>query len=254
MGLPITFYPSDVKALQSMLYANASPPTRFVGARCKVGNPEKSPGGRIVDPGCFDTNPATFHVAITNQLGIHHRSFVIDSTYDAEVWNFSLESYAYRYFNPATLEPSNVLRYSILPIEKFRNDKLKSFRDPRAIYIVGVIMDVAHVNAISPNRGPQMENPTKTLRLYYDLELDEASNIIGGEWYANAHPDFIWTYYADAKAASYADRNINGTWDGNGPVPTDWIGAIQTSSSRGEPAVSVINGILARSPGSAGLD
>jgi hypothetical protein len=245
VGIPVTFYPSDIKALQSMLYANASPPTRFVGSRCKLANPPTNPGGRVIDPGCFDTNPATFHVAITNQLGIHRRSFVIDSTFDAEVWNFSLVSYKYRYFNPQTMEPSNDLRYSIVPIEKFRIDKLKSFRDSKTKYVVGIIMDATHVNAIAPNRGPQTESPTKTLRYYYDLEMDENNLILGGEWYASSHPDFIWTHAKESKALSLADRNIDvGDWQPGSPVPGSWIGQIQNSSARGEPMAGIINGIL----------
>jgi hypothetical protein len=202
-----------------------------------------------MDQGCFDTNPATFHLAITNQIGIHRRSFVIDSTFDAEVWNFSLESYTYRYFNPQTMEPSRDLRFSIIPVEKFRTDRFKKLRDPRTRYVVGIIMDATHVNAISPNRGPQTENPTKTLRYYYDLELDENNEVIGGEWYANSHPDFIWTYDANALAAAYGDSKINSTeWIVGTPVPSNWASAIQQSSARGEPMAAVINGILAMSP------
>ena len=32
-----------------------------------------------------------------------------------------------------------------------------------------------------------------TVTYRYDLELDNDLNIVGGEWYTNAHPDFLWT-------------------------------------------------------------
>ena len=95
----ITFYPSDIKALQSMLWANASPVTRFIGTKCKVNNPERNSIGRVIDPDCQNNNPASFHLILTNQLGINQRSFVMDGTYDAEVWNFPLTAYKYKYFN-----------------------------------------------------------------------------------------------------------------------------------------------------------
>ena len=54
--------------------------------------------------------------------------------------------------------------------------------------------------------------------LRYDLELDENFEIIGGEWYTSAHPDFLWTPDQDAVAENYYDRyaarfSADWTWD-----------------------------------------
>jgi hypothetical protein len=195
-----------------------------------------------MDEKCNDVSPSTWHVAAVNQMGIHRRSFVMDGTYDAEVWNFPLLSYKYRYFNPQTLKESVVLNSAIVPKEKFRLDKFPEFRDPRARYVVGVYMDVTYVIEIHPTqRSGEIKNPTKTVRYIYDLELDENKNIIGGEWYSNAHPDFLWTFGSEEQAMSYEDRNLIGdSWDIRNPVPPHWTDLARKASARGSPLHSFL--------------
>lgn len=244
-GRPVTFYPQDIKALQSMLWANASPPTRFVGNRCNVTRPNKSRNGRILDPKCFDSNPGTWHMIATNQLGINQRSFVMDATFDLEVWNFAVASYQYRYFNPETWREGATLRSSMIPLSHYRVDKFREFRSPAARYVVGVAMDVQFVNAIAPTRNPNVKTPLKTIRYVYDLELDDAFNIVGGEWYSNAHPDFVWTFDRNAQAMTAADESLlNEAWMGERAVPAGWTEAARRASGRGAPLFSLIRGML----------
>lgn len=247
-GIPITFYQSDVKALNSMLWANASPATRFVGNRCKTPRPPKNEVGRILDDGCWDTNPATFHLSLVNQVGINKRSFVIDTTYDAEVWNFAIASYRMQYFNPQTLKPTPVLREALLPMNKYSLDKFREFRAADAESVVGVVLDLTHVNAVNPTHASMTNNMTKTLRYFYDLELDAKGDIIGGEWYTNAHPDFIWTFAPEAQAKSRADFELNPReWVTSGPVPAHWSPAARRASTAGIPLYAVISRIVDRS-------
>ncbi len=244
-GVPVTFYQSDVKALNSMLWANASPATRFVGQRCKTPHPPKNDVGRILDEGCWDTNPATFHLSLVNQVGISKRSFVMDSTYDAEVWNFAIVSYRFTYFNPQNLRPTPIIQQAVLPIEKYTLDKFKEFRAPEAKQVVGVILDVTHVNALNPTHGILTKNATKTLRYYYDLELDANGTVIGGEWYTSAHPDFIWTFAPGAQARARVDGELESdVWNLSEPVPAHWSSAAQRASSAGIPLYNVIRRIV----------
>ena len=83
----IKFYPSDVKALASLLWANASPTTKFIGGRCnvKTRRPMQMAASRI-RPAATPT-PAPGTLAVVNQIGKSQRSMVIDATYDYEVWN-----------------------------------------------------------------------------------------------------------------------------------------------------------------------
>lgn len=240
-GTPITFYPQDVKALQSFLWANASPTTRFMGNRCNVGNPQRDAYGRIVDPLCWDTNPGSWHIAVTNQMGANKRSMVMDSTFDYQVWNFPLADYKFRYFNPQTWQETTNLNSALIPIEKFKLDKFRKYRAPEAKYIVGVYMDVSHVNAINPTRGTLKEVPLKTLRFIYDLELDANLEIVGGEWYSNAHPDFVWTFEKNAQAVSISDSEIAiDAWSANTPVPGEWTALAKRASGRGEPLFAFV--------------
>ena len=81
-GEEVLMYPSDVKALGTMLWANVQFPTRFIGGRCnkKAADLETDESnGRVKDQDCFDTNPGTLHIAVANQLGVSHRSLVIDA-------------------------------------------------------------------------------------------------------------------------------------------------------------------------------
>lgn len=229
-----------------MLWANASPNTRFVGKRCNKIDPSRNESGRVTEPDCVDTNPATFHLSLLNQMGLHQRSFVMDSTYDAEVWNYSLLGYSLTYFNPQTLRPTNDLSQAVLPLEKFTIDKFHNLRATETKYVIGVILDVTHIAAVNPTHRSMSSGPTKTLRHYYDLELDANYNIIGGEWYMNAHPDFLWTFAKNAEAKSPADYELNpdGWTPRTAPVPSSWTAAAQRSSSAGIPLQSVIRQLV----------
>jgi hypothetical protein len=244
-GLALTFYQSDIKALQSMLWANGSPSTRFSGAPCKTPRPERDAYGRVIAPECQDNNAGTFYLTLTNQLGINQRSFVMDATYDVEVWNYPIVSYTSTYFNPQTLIPTSNLSQAIIPIEKFSVDKFKMFRAAETRFVVGMFLDVTYVIEINPNHGISNKPPTKTVRYFYDLELDANQNIIGGEWYMNAHPDFLWTFDRDALASARGESAISpNEWNVSTSVPADWLPLAQRASNSGTPLSSVIRRIV----------
>jgi hypothetical protein len=249
-GTPVTLYPNDVKALQSMLWANASPKARFVGHRCEATSPARNRHGRILDEKCFDVSPRTWHLAVTNQMGLNKRSFVMDATYDHQVWNFPIAEYKFRYFNPQTWEEFNTPTPAMVAKESFRVDKFPEFRDQNTKKIIGVYMDVTYTVEIEPTTGrPNDEKPPmKTARFVYDLELDENNNIIGGEWYSNVHPDFIWTFDKDSQAATSQDifaSTVN--WSVNSPVPAAWTEAARKASRRGAPLESFVTRLAPQS-------
>lgn len=244
-GVPVTFYPQDMKALITMLWANAHAPTRFVGNRCAISRPPKNSYGRIIDKKCFDPNPATWHIGLVNQLGINRRSFVIDATYDFQVWNHPVTNARYRYFNLNTRQEADSLQSAAVPLSGLRIDYFREFRSQAAKYVVGVAMDLTYVIEIEPGQRRVFETPTKTIRLIYDLELDESYNIVGGEWYSNAHPDFLWTYNANAQPMAREDSQLlNDIWNNSGPVPFQWAQHAQRASARGEPLYSFIKKVL----------
>lgn len=223
----ITFYPSDIKALASLLWAKIRGETRFIGGRCKDKYSESDPrtGRRIESADCFDTNPGTWHLAVVNQIGVSKRSMVMDATFDYEVWNQPILSYEYTYFNPKTLTSTNSLSAATVAMANFKNDDiLRNYRSNETHSIVGIAMDVSYVEETTPTHNDldSADNDrVRPVRYYYDLELDKGDNIIGGEWYKNAHPDFLWTPVKGSRALAPGEP-CPGSWERNQPIPEQW--------------------------------
>src|SRR3989344_1859020 len=146
----ITFYPADVKALASLLWATNAGETKFIGGRCDVKKPKKNKIGRVTDEGCFDTNPGSWHLAVVNQVGVSKRSLVMDATFDYEVWNHPVVSYNYSYFNPKTKQPVETMEEATVALEDFPKDKFADLRDRKTAYVVGVSMDVDYTVETEP--------------------------------------------------------------------------------------------------------
>ena len=94
----VTFKVNDIKALITLAHDGVE--NRFVSLRCErddrtgATNPvEFDDNGRPRDIACRDSNAGSFHVLVTNYLGIQRASFVFDQTYDDEVWNQPLRGF-----------------------------------------------------------------------------------------------------------------------------------------------------------------
>lgn len=246
----VQFKPDDIKALVSLKWAHGinvtadyqSGATRFIGGRCNVKNPEKdAETGRIIDQNCFDLNPGLWHIIITNHVGQTKRPLVIDASYDYEVWNQPLVAYSFSYFNPKTLDYTDKLESATVRLDDAEFiDKFKKYRNnPAATQVVGVTMDIEYVIETSPEGAEtdSAENDrTRSAKYHYDLELDDTGRIIGGEWYQNKHPDFIWTPMKDSISVNQEDLyNITDSL-----VPR----IAPTSSKSGVPLRYVLNKIL----------
>ncbi|HPQ96773.1 MAG TPA: hypothetical protein PLN94_14415, partial [Thiolinea sp.] len=194
-NVPIKFFPADIKALASLLWANAAPRTRFIGGRCNDKEPEvDQPTGRVISERCFDTNPGSWHVAVVNQVGVAQRSMVLDVTFDYEVWNQPVYAYEYVYFNPQTRKATRSLAEATVKLADFSNDRFSRFRSTTTRSVVGISMKVQYVVETYP-RQREEDSPAydalHAVTYEYDLELDENDVIIGGEWDLNKHPDFL---------------------------------------------------------------
>ncbi len=248
-GGSVTFYPSDIKGLASQAWAEAPPKVNFLGARCTKYSPAEDSMGRVIDQSCFDVNPGAFHMAIVNQLGVSKRGFIMDATYDFEVWNYPVWAYNYHYWNPQTLAVEDHFQNAVVPIEQFSIDKFSAYRSPQAKYIVGISMDVTYDIETNPSTRPIISVPHQNVRYVYDLELDADMNIIGGEWYSNFHPDFLWQPTPGSKPLSIGEKAMDKPvpWDGKGPVPAAIHAAAMVSSSRAQVISSVIETLIALS-------
>ena len=94
-GTDVVFYPGDLEGLMSLIYTDV--PTKFLSSRCNKDDPQKDALGRLVDGECRDMNPGSWHVLVTNMMGTRQKGFVIDQTYDDQVWN--QPAYGYRITN-----------------------------------------------------------------------------------------------------------------------------------------------------------
>lgn len=84
-GEEVTFEVSDIKALIIEKYDRSE--SYMIGGRCNANDVERDETGRIPDDECRDVNAGSFHVIMTNFLGLEGRPIVEDRVYDYEVWN-----------------------------------------------------------------------------------------------------------------------------------------------------------------------
>jgi hypothetical protein len=247
-GIQITFYPSDIKALASLLWANSPPPVRFIGGRCDEKAPKKDENGRVLDDACFDTNPGTWHLAVVNQIGVAKRALVMDATYDYEVWNQPVCAYAYHYFNPQTMSFAASMAEGTVARADFTRDRFAKYRSAGYAAALGVAMRTRYVAETPPSHDPT-DDPSSdrivVVDYFYDLELDGAGNILGGEWYVNRHADFLWCPAPGRRAVTPADAFATGTWDASTAVPESWRSAAVRASASGMPLAKIVERLIA---------
>ncbi|MDW5419094.1 hypothetical protein R6242_21205 [Iodobacter sp. CM08] len=205
-GKAVTFRPSDIKALNTLLWARLSYKTKFIGGRCNIQNPKTDEIGRILDKDCNDNNPGSFHLALINQIGINKRSLVFDATYDYQVWNQPITAYNLTYYNPETGSISKRAQDVMIAKEKYSKDKFKKYRSREGDSVVGVKLTVDYVLETKPSTkesdSPANDSVTQ-VTYYYDLELNsKTGKVVGGEWHQKGHPDFLWTPSAGSEISS----------------------------------------------------
>lgn len=221
-GDTIRFHADDIRGLITLKWAESPFDTNYAGGRCwkelaQIRKDEHS--GAIDDQECFDVNPHAFRIILSNRIGLRKQSIVMDATFDAEVWNHPIRSYqVLSHFNPATGEifgfDDKILQEAFAlfgsnkdPFLKLREKKWqeahkhnqrwiryknKNGKEFRPTWIVGETMAVHYLTETVPTHGRPYEDEIITVIYSYDLELDENGLAVGGEWYSNKHPDFLW--------------------------------------------------------------
>ncbi|MGE3756279.1 MAG: hypothetical protein AB7H97_00905, partial [Pseudobdellovibrionaceae bacterium] len=240
--------PSEIKGLVSYSWATNPYPTLTLGERCNQKNPPTNNEGRILNPECFDLNPATWHLAVINRLGMQKRSFVMDATYDYEVWNQPIVKYSYSYFNPQTGQEKKSWSDAIITRSAFTKDRFASYRAPSADQIIGIKMKVAYVIETAMNDLEEdlpEYDAIRWVEYLYDLEIDRDGKIVGGEWHLQSHPDFIWVPRVNSAPYSPMDKSLDITaWDGISKLPQDWAEAARVSSPQGVMINTISRSIL----------
>ncbi len=242
----ITFYEDDIKALASLKWAKSPYNSRFVGGRCNlkgddVKTDEKT--GKILNKECFDTNPGTWHISVANKIGIQNESFVMDATFDYEVWNQPVQAYEVSFFNVADMSTYDTMEEAVTNLAELGEaDTFHAVRnaDPRATQVVGVSMKVVYISETRPRQGEPRPDRLVNVYYQYDLELDDNFNIVGGEWYTNNHPDFLWTPYENQQPMNNVDRQLARPLS---PYPFDgdlpWLDSLLNNQLARASAISV---------------
>jgi hypothetical protein len=172
-GVELIFYSSDVTALMSYYYAKvAKSPVRQVGKRCF--RTEDGRGRRGAMTSCQGLNPASFHLVLTNMLGLQNQSLVVDIDRYNEVWNHVPKSFSFDVYGEYGVEQTT------------------TFGATKRLWIG---LTVTYAGDIAPyfepvigtERGIYLDN-----NYQYFLDLDDNNNIIGGEWISDLRPDFVW--------------------------------------------------------------
>jgi hypothetical protein len=212
-----------------------------------VKNPKRDEFGRVIDPDCFEINPATFHLGLVNQLGVARKSFVFDVSLGAEVWNHPVHSYQLEYFNPQTFETSIEFAGASVRVENFTADKFKRYRSKRVVWVIGVAMTVWYGDVSGPSSKPQNKLKLKSMRLAYDLELDARGEVIGGEWYATNRPDFMWHPAPETRPLSAVENSVGKVdWNGVDPITPEVAAMAREASAKGQVLYGVVEALMNR--------
>ncbi len=251
----IRFYPDDIKALGSYYMSLVATGQRLqVGMQCQARNFTVDSLRRPEEYGCRDLNPAAFHLALVNRIGLYKRNLNLDTDLKYAEWNYPIISYSYSYYNPESKIHTPDFNKAIMAASEFKSDPYKSVRGKNAVKVVGVRMAVVR----SKYTFPKSENFNSTSdddhieTVYrYTLELDKNFNIIGGEWEDPAqHPDFVWALpVKNYSPFTYVEEEIKGDplWDGQQKLPQAWIEKATQNAERGRPLLKIIQSLFSLS-------
>lgn len=203
----VTFKAMDIKGLVTQFYDGAELGTVFTGVRFYGPDEpaEKDKFGRYTDAARRDLGPGFFHIAVTNIMGRFKKSFIVDVSAGAEVWNMPVRSYDITQME--IVDPVKTAQQFYQVDEYPFNKQMKKLAHVKMTFkwIVEAYEDGP---LVSTGKVDQYE---RTAEYEYLLELDDANTIIGGEWVGQSHenhPDFLWFPIAKPAAASVSNIGI----------------------------------------------
>lgn len=206
-GIRIPIGASDIKALLAMheAYNYKGEKFAFAGRRCKVkgkvvgeADDRDHPSDRnypmselAESPDCKDVNAGSFHVIISNMIGLHGKGFVADIDRFNDVWNQPIVGFNTQVVSeesvPAPLQVAGVAKRLRIKLTMTYGEELKFYTPELAAQ--------GHLNFVSKLPVTLTPHQKFLSRNYeYFVELNSAGNVIGGEWITQTRPDFMWHY------------------------------------------------------------
>jgi len=199
----VTFEVGDMEALLIAAYNRSG--ADMIGGRCNLGNDEDSEierdeHGRAIPTECRDTNPGSFHVIMSNFLGLQHRPYAEDRTYDYQVWNQPVVA-----FEVTKMEEIDVAQaHQLLTFSAGEGEDGENNPPPteyafneEAAQLFEVHASTTYITESHASTTPaDASRYERTDRYTYILEVDKDGKVIGGEWFGSSRtnqPDFLWS-------------------------------------------------------------
>jgi hypothetical protein len=190
----VTFYQADIKGLIQTVYDSSR--SIILGGRCNSKDVERDEQNRPIDENCRDTNAGSFHVIMSNFLGIHKMGFLEDRTYDYQVWNQPVQRFEVTQLTEVNLEKA--LELVGLEGDTYTyNDEAVKFAE-----VFATLTYITESDAEARALVPELAQYERTDNYVYLLEMDADGEIIGGEWLqgrggetrwgVSEQPDFLW--------------------------------------------------------------
>ena len=201
----VVFKVNDIKALLALVFIR----TLTKGQSLRPHLEENATGtahdsyGRPTKGECRDTNAGTYHVLLTNYLGIQRQSLISDRTSDNQVWSQPVRGYRItKHHEVSIAEAKGLVGQSSLGGEDVggskRETSLYQF-NPSATRFFHMGISVNYIGESDASTDGHLaeivDEYTHSDHYEYVLELDADGTIIGGEWVSQseeAHPDFLW--------------------------------------------------------------
>lgn len=173
-GVVVPFGSSDIKALLIFYIGEIkrNEGSRVIGLRCNTDYRRHADAAG--SPECRDVNPGSFHVVLSNKVGLRNESFVIEHSPGAQVWNQPVLAY-----HTSIMEEAAPFRGAA----------------PGTVKQVRVQTRLRTVKGTTPQwypiRGSTFQRENYQPYDYW-LDVDAQGRILGGEWISDDHPDFLW--------------------------------------------------------------
>ncbi len=236
-GLPITFFPEDIKALGSQLHAKGEKRVTFLGKRCN------GTTGWLTGA-CGGLNPAALHLALINSVGVEGSSFILDISPGKEVWNYPVQEYSLSYSNPLTGAAASDWKSARVELVGNERDLRANKRAEGTRWIVAVKAKVKFMDM--RDGGTNSFDSAEFDKILekewsYDLEIDHRGQVIGGEWISKARPDFMWAPQKTSLPVSSLERRGQFSFDPTLPVDPTLAARGIEASKNAQPLAAIIN-------------
>jgi hypothetical protein len=207
MGIKVPIGSSDIKALLAMheAYNYKGEKFAFAGKRCRVKgkvvgeaderdhpSDREYPADELAEStDCRDVNAGAFHLIISNMLGLLGKGFVADIDRFNDVWNQPIVNYRSTILGEEAIDGDDKLR----GIEKKFRVKLEMTYAEELKFYTPELEAEGNKNFVSKLPVTMTPHQKFLSRNYeYIIEMNNAGNVIGGEWVSQTRPDFMWHY------------------------------------------------------------